>query len=145
MATGELSARRLFFFANLLFQHSYHDKHRVDATLTNGWSTIKSVSACTSHCRWKAHTQPTRSSHRHEGGHACPPQRAARSHRAWREPLFWFVLCLSAWSRSRIVNRACSSVGRRPQAPLLCLDGLFTSNVKVIAVAIYMRYHQPSP
>lgn len=26
--------------ANLQLRKSYHDKHRVDATLTNGWSTI---------------------------------------------------------------------------------------------------------
>jgi hypothetical protein len=39
LATGELSVRRLIL-ANLSLQHSYHDKHRVDATLTNGWSTI---------------------------------------------------------------------------------------------------------
>ena len=39
MATHEVSVRRLIF-ANLLLQHSYHDEHRVDATLANGWSTI---------------------------------------------------------------------------------------------------------
>lgn len=39
MATHEVSVRRLIF-ANLPLQHSYHDEHRVDATLTNGWSTI---------------------------------------------------------------------------------------------------------
>jgi hypothetical protein len=31
--------------ADLQARRSYHDKHRVDATLANGWSTIRSVYA----------------------------------------------------------------------------------------------------
>jgi hypothetical protein len=31
--------------ADLQARRSYHDKHRVDATLANGWSTIQSVYA----------------------------------------------------------------------------------------------------